>query len=851
MRANTNISLKNRKQVELNDFKGVDFSSSPLRVKQNRASNMRNFINEYGVNHKRHGWNELFKIRDDDGNVQRINGVFECFNNLIVYAGNCFYEVHDNDSQYVVKNLIDTCTYDIAKVDRSRLKDQRCEVFFNNGRAYFVGCGDFLVYGSWDNGNTYELRRVADNEDTYIPTTTTHIENDKITNSEYKTSEDDINMLSSYRKNTIIGVDEASITFTIDTQKIEENSDVEVKVKVLENSKEVEKVLTNSKTDKTKLYLNNSEIGTINFESGKITLNMNTKPIADYDDNIEVKFKSTYYGDRITNASFGILFGTNGNSDRLFVSGNAEYKNIVYYSEPHNTLENPNDDDFTYFGLQKSIKFGSDASAILGFQRLSDNTLVVHKQDIGQETTIFYVTGSYEEEYDDNNVISSIKYYFTSTAGSIGDEIVSRYASANFAGDNVILTRNGVYGIELSDNIATVERYIRERSRYINEQLKDHSNLEEAIAIVFENKYFLAIDNVCYVADARFKSTSDGDMPDTFNYEWWYWDNIPARVWAKINGKLYFGTANGQVCVFDDGYTDKEYLNADVGDISLSVAENKFNYNNKKIEDIVDGDKIKFMNDIWTEFLNQDHILKVEDNYIYVSEDDILKIFNGVEVYADDVQDSGLIVGDKYYIKEVDFGTCKFKLESVDGNDVLINSSNFKLVKNHKNQDLLLINATTTDFQVKQFKKDTEPLVITKYNNTLATNITADIMRNRNVCAEWITPVFDFGTNAESKILLGITIATEPTVNGQIEFGFDTKNASKLLQAKGVNVFSFSNLSFENFSFDTGFASSYTKKLKQRFNFIIFRFKSDNEYDCAVNSFSVNYKINNANKGVK
>lgn len=851
MRANTNISLKDRKQVELNDFKGVDFSSSPLRVRQNRASSMKNFINEYGVNHKRHGWNELFKIRDSNGNVVKINGIFECFNKMIVYAGNCFYEVIENDTKYSAKSIINTCTYEKAKIDRSKLKDQRCEVFFNNGRAYFVGCGDFLVYGSWDNGETYELRRVADNIDTYIPKTTTHIENDKVVNSQFKTSEDDVNMMSSYRRNTIIGINESSITFTVDAGKIEADSDVEIKVKVLEGTTEVEKVLTNSNTDKTKLYLEGQQKGTIAFDTGKVTLNINTNPAIADDDNIEIKFKATYYGERIENAKFGILFGTNGNSDRLFVSGGDDFKNIVFYSEPHATLENPNDDDFTYFGMQKSIKFGSDASAILGFQRLSDNTLVVHKQDIGQETTIFYVSGSYEEEYDDENVISQIKYYFTSTAGSIGDEIISRYASANFAGDNVILTRNGLYGIELSDNIATVERYIRERSRYINERLKEHADLSEAIGIVFENKYFLAIDNVCYVADARFKSTSDGDMPDTFNYEWWYWDNIPARVWAKINGKLYFGTKNGQVCVFDDSYTDKEYLNAEVGDISLSVSENLITYNNKKITDIVDGDQIKMLSDIWSEFINQDHIIKVEDNFVYVSEEDILKVFNGLEVYADNVQDSGLVIGDKYFIKEVDFGSCKFKLESESGNDILINSANFKLVKNHKNQDLLLVNITQTDFQVKQFRRDKEPLTLTKYNGTLATNMMADIMRNRNVCAEWITPVFDFGTNAESKILLGITIATEPTVNGQIEFGFDTKNASKLLQAKGVNVFSFNNLNFENFSFDTGFASSYTKKLKQRFNFIIFRFKSENEYDCAINSFSVNYKINNSNKGVK
>ena len=65
MRASSHIQLKERKQLTLENFKGVDFSSSPLRVHSNRASNMQNFINEYGVNRKRNGWNELFRIEDE------------------------------------------------------------------------------------------------------------------------------------------------------------------------------------------------------------------------------------------------------------------------------------------------------------------------------------------------------------------------------------------------------------------------------------------------------------------------------------------------------------------------------------------------------------------------------------------------------------------------------------------------------------------------------------------------------------------------------------------------------------------------------------------------------------------
>lgn len=82
--------------------------------------------------------------------------------------------------------------------------------------------------------------------------------------------------------------------------------------------------------------------------------------------------------------------------------------------------------------------------------------------------------------------------------------------------------------------------------------------------------------------------------------------------------------------------------------------------------------------------------------------------------------------------------------------------------------------------------------------------------------------------------------------------GYINGSVNKLINAKGINVFSFDNFSFENFSFETGFANSYSVKCKERnFNFIIFRFVSDNDSDCIVNAFTVLYKINKSNKGVE
>ena len=88
MRVNTNVSNKTRRELVLDDFKGVDFSSSPLKVSGSRASFASNLICDNGVNHKRPGWEQVLKL---EGNI---NGMYEYKNGnhhvLIVYAGEVF-----------------------------------------------------------------------------------------------------------------------------------------------------------------------------------------------------------------------------------------------------------------------------------------------------------------------------------------------------------------------------------------------------------------------------------------------------------------------------------------------------------------------------------------------------------------------------------------------------------------------------------------------------------------------------------------------------------------------------------------------------------------------------------------
>lgn len=844
MRANTNISLKDRRTLQLSDFKGVDFSSSALSVRRDRASNMRNFINEYGVNKKRNGWNELIKIKYD-GEYQRINGIFEYVNGsrreVLVHAGKRFYRLLNNDGKYSVEDITLTSTYLAAKVDTNKIKDQRSQAFFNKGRAYIIGCGDYLVYGTWNGGESYELRRVANNEDTYIPTTTISIDNDEVSD-DTRGSLDDVNCLSSKRINQLLGTSETGKTWTLDSGSIDTNTTVDIELQTMREETAVTVQISNTGSDKTILYEGSTQVGTVDFENGKITLSIDTTPQIENRDNIFVTFEHSVEGyiERITNCNFGVLFGVNGNTDRLFLAGNAEYPNIDFHSEA---------DDYTYFGDLNTASMGSDSVPISGYGRLSDSTLVVYKSETSQEASIFYRTGSYKEYYDSSGNLDTIRGVFPTSAGSIGEGVVSRYACANFAGDNIILSRNGIFGIVLADNVATTERYTRERSRSINEKLKTHADLSEAVGIVYKNRYYLAVDNVVYIADSRYKYTANDDIDGSYNYEWWYWDNCPIRVWANIDNVLYFGSENGQICVFDDEYTDRTYQDSAAGDLTFDIADNKVVYNQNIGIGLTEGDRITISTAGFYALVSNN--VTVENGRIMSDEESISAFHDGMCVYADTVGDSGLSVNTKYYIRDVDNGLCSYVLEDESGEAIELSGGGFNLYKSISNIELYLANVTEDSFQLKDYKTG-NVLILSNYNLSIPTNPLARFTHTKNVVAEWYTPIFDLGTNESSKTLLKMVISTEPEVNGKLSFGYETRNVNKLINAKGINVFSFDNFSFENFSFDAGFANSYSVKCNERnFNFIIFRFISDNDSNCIVNTFTIIYKINKANIGVK
>jgi hypothetical protein len=192
------------------------------------------------------------------------------------------------------------------------------------------------------------------------------------------------------------------------------------------------------------------------------------------------------------------------------------------------------------------------------------------------------------------------KYYYSLMEGKHSISAIAGGSITTLANDVLFLARTGVHGLTFSTNVTSNERYALERSAYINERLIKHKDLSNARAITHNNRYYLAIDDVVYVADARYKtSPRDQDMNDTFNYEWWYWTNMPVREWFTYNDELYFVTKEGYIAKFTDERQDERILSLSYGELSNGLVSpvidnyDRFQINMSYLDWLKEGNEIQ------------------------------------------------------------------------------------------------------------------------------------------------------------------------------------------------------------------------------------------------------------------
>lgn len=472
-------------------FRGVDYSTDETQIDDSRSPRAINVIaDEGGFPERRWGWRTVF----DFGEKVTVSGIFP-FEGEIEAESDTetrYFVVHAGAKLYLV--TLPPSGEGSKKELLSGLKNGgRSQGFYMNGKLYILTGAEYIVFDGKD------AKRVSD-DTAYVPLTT------------YQSkpagggqSYESINMLCKYRKNRFVA-DGSSKTFQLDVTEIDADFKPEASY-----------------------YITGDKIDVESFDAKKGTVTFATAPKAPENagtSNVEVKFaKTTEDRKKILGCTIYALYGADGSSNRVFVSGNGEYAATEWFSG----LSDP-----TYFPDINYSVVGSSDFPIVCYVKAQGELLII-KQDNRQEGTIWHHAST----------IVSETAAFPLKEGVPGYGAIARYSAANLNDDPLYLSPRGVYAPTTTYNNNIVVRQLYCRSRRVNPKLCKEKGIEDAICAVWRGWYVLVVNGVAYIADGNQNREDQG-------YEWYYWTNIPAHVMQPDRQTLYFGTKDGRICKFND-----------------------------------------------------------------------------------------------------------------------------------------------------------------------------------------------------------------------------------------------------------------------------------------------------------
>lgn len=240
---------------------------------------------------------------------------------------------------------------------------------------------------------------------------------------------------------------------------------------------------------------------TVDRASGKVTFT--TAPTVGTNNVVITAYKTQAgFADRIKKCRFHTLYGGT-NDTRIFVSGNPDFPNQMWRLGLY---------DPTYAPENGFYKVGSDSEKIQGFSKQYDY-LVIHK-----EYSIWNMG------YELNAGVPSFPIKpLNDQIGTIAKDSVQVIENTP-----VFLSKNGVYTL-LASNVRD-ERNVQHVSKNIDSRLLKESNIDKAVSIDYDKKYWISINGNVYIYDYSIS-------------EWYRYDNIKAHCLIERNRDLYFGSS--------------------------------------------------------------------------------------------------------------------------------------------------------------------------------------------------------------------------------------------------------------------------------------------------------------------
>lgn len=486
-------------------FKGVDFSVDPSLVDKERSPDAPNLISGDGnMPEKRPGWRVLHKLT---GNV---NGLFKTEINseviMLAHIGTSIYKFNDATIEQI----------------HTGVADKKSTSFYLNNKLYIMTGEEIL---SFDGSKISSL-------EPYIPTILIS-RNPTGGGTIYES----VNLIGSQRIESFLG-NSTDKVFQLSANQIKSVD----KVEVLTSGEWVEYTKVDS-TPSDKQY-------SVDLATGKITFNKALVPEVTGMDNVKITYTKEVegYSDRIMKCTIASLYGVGG-ENRVFVSGNPEYKSRDWHSQIY---------DATYWpDLNYSI-VGSEETAIMGYAKFGKYQLII-KEESQIHSTIYKRLGSLNEKGE---------AYFSLEAGVTGVGAIAKHSFSNLIDEPLFLSSRGIYAVATINILA--DNTVRNRSYFIDNRLRNEAGLDKAISCEWNGYYLLCLNNVAYILDSKQLTTTSRRTDIDYSYECYYWTNIPAKCLLPTGNELYFGTEDGRICKFntdiqgvskfnDDGKAIKAY----------------------------------------------------------------------------------------------------------------------------------------------------------------------------------------------------------------------------------------------------------------------------------------------------
>lgn len=266
-------------------------------------------------------------------------------------------------------------------------------------------------------------------------------------------------------------------------------------------------------------------VSEIDYENGTLVYADPLPVSVNGGDNIEVEFShaTEVNASKIARCTVMANFASH-----VFFAGNPDERNCDWYSG----LSDP-----SYVPDVNYTKVGASDKAILGYARIGEQ-LAILKEGGEEDASVFLRSVEYNET----------QAYFPVRQGIPNEGIIAQKSTALLLDDPLFLTKSGVQA--LTSKMISAERIVEMRSSRINARLTREENLKDAVACTWNGYYLLFVGGHVYVADSRQKGYLR-QSSESFEYEWYYWDNVPARVVLSSGGTVYFGTADGRLARFN------------------------------------------------------------------------------------------------------------------------------------------------------------------------------------------------------------------------------------------------------------------------------------------------------------